>query len=130
MCLIDELVSWDEDSILCRTRTHFSEANPLRRDGRLASVHLIEYAGQAAALHGGLAAPSADAGEGPSVLAAVKDVELHVDVLDEQPIPLTIYACRLLQAGPHAIYRFRVDAGGRSLCSGQLAVMSIRGADR
>jgi predicted hotdog family 3-hydroxylacyl-ACP dehydratase len=123
MCLIDEVVSWDEDSIQCRTRSHLGGENPLRRAGRLACVHLIEYAGQAAALHGSLTA-AAQAWVRPAVLAAVKDVRLYVDDLGAIGEPLLIHARRILRAGLHTIYRFQVDGGGRCLGSGQMSVIA------
>jgi len=124
MCLIEEVVSWDGDSILCRTRSHLSGSNPLRRYGRLAGVHAIEYAGQAAALHGSLSGSYAEAGEHPAMLAAVRDVHLYADDLGRIREPLVIYARRLLQTGPNAIYGFQVDGGGWPVCSGRMTVMS------
>ncbi len=58
MCLLDEVTQWDDRSITCVTNTHRDPANPLRRDGRLSSVHAFEYGAQAAAVHGGLRARS------------------------------------------------------------------------
>src|SRR5881398_1435622 len=56
MCLLDSVLGWDDESIVCTTNTHRDEANPLRRDGRLSALHALEYAAQAAAIHGGLRA--------------------------------------------------------------------------
>ena len=54
MCLLDGVLSWDENTILCRTASHRLPDNPLRSNGRLAGVCGVEYAAQAMALHGGL----------------------------------------------------------------------------
>ena len=35
MCLLDEVLSWDEDTISCRSMQHRGPDNPLRQGGRL-----------------------------------------------------------------------------------------------
>jgi predicted hotdog family 3-hydroxylacyl-ACP dehydratase len=81
MVLLDQVVSWDDSCIMCRTRSHLDPANPLRRAGRLAATCGIEYALQAAALHGGLAAGGVAQPAG--FLAALRDVTLYIDRLDD-----------------------------------------------
>ncbi len=54
MCLLDSVISWSADAIACRATSHLRPDNPLRRQGRLAALCGIEYALQAAALHGAL----------------------------------------------------------------------------
>jgi predicted hotdog family 3-hydroxylacyl-ACP dehydratase len=56
MVLLDGIEAWGADWIACRSRSHLDPANPLRRDGALATVCGVEYALQAAALHGALRA--------------------------------------------------------------------------
>ena len=34
MCLLDEVVQWDDQWIACVSNTHRDPANPLRRQGR------------------------------------------------------------------------------------------------
>jgi predicted hotdog family 3-hydroxylacyl-ACP dehydratase len=84
MVLLDRVVSWDQGRITCRTRSHLDPANPLRRAGRLAAACGIEYALQAAALHGGLAAGGTAQQAG--FLAALRDVTVHFERLDDQAI--------------------------------------------
>ena len=52
MCLLDSVVSWDEQHIECRAASHASPTHPLAQDGRLPATAAIEYAAQAMALHG------------------------------------------------------------------------------
>jgi predicted hotdog family 3-hydroxylacyl-ACP dehydratase len=80
MVLLDRVVSWDGSFITCQTRSHLDKSNPLRRAGRLSAVCGVEYALQAAALHGGLAAGGAPQSAG--FLAALREVTLHADWLD------------------------------------------------
>jgi predicted hotdog family 3-hydroxylacyl-ACP dehydratase len=121
MCLLDKLLDWDEGAVVCTALSHRDRDNPLRRDGHLAAIHAIEYAGQAAALHGALS--SRDVATGCSVLAAVNDVELAQDRLDQLPAPLHISAWRELVLGHGAIYRFLVECGGLPVAQGRLTVV-------
>ena len=54
MVLLDEVVEWDEEHIVCRSSSHQDRANPLYLAGQLSSVCAIEYAAQAMAVHGSL----------------------------------------------------------------------------
>src|SRR5213596_1762468 len=90
MCLLDGVVDWDDESIVCTTNTHRDEANPLRRDGRLSALHALEYGAQAAAIHGGLRARAAGATAPPCYLAALRDAHLHVARLDDLASPLEV----------------------------------------
>ena len=56
MVLLDRVEAWDAETVQCRARSHLDPANPLRRAGRLAACCGIEYALQAAAVHGALLA--------------------------------------------------------------------------
>ena len=58
MCLLDNVIDWDDESIVCVTNTHRDANNPLRRHNQLSAVHALEYGAQAAAIHGGLRAVS------------------------------------------------------------------------
>src|SRR5438094_8372580 len=97
MCLLDEVVQWDDRSIACVSSTHRDPANPLRRAGRLSAVHAFEYGAQAAAIHGGLRARSAGTTAAPGYLAALRDGRLQVARLDYIHLPLRICAPRLFR---------------------------------
>ena len=56
MCLVDRVLSWGDDMIRCSSDSHHRSDHPLRRNGRLGAVHLVEYAVQAMAIHGALLA--------------------------------------------------------------------------
>ena len=66
MCLLDEVIEWDAQHIRCRSATHRDPDNPLRSHGRLGIACGIEYAAQAMALHGALAAHGTLAAAAPS----------------------------------------------------------------
>jgi predicted hotdog family 3-hydroxylacyl-ACP dehydratase len=127
MCLIDRLTAWDDDSIRCSTGTHLDPANPLRRDGHLSAVHVIEYAGQATALHGALVQCAPGKGEGfRTLLAAVSSLHLEVRFLDLLEGLLDISAVRELSSRGSSMYRFSVAAQGERVAHGRFAVMSMR----
>ena len=80
MVLLDAVVRWDAGSITCTARTHLDPRNPLRRHGRLAATCGLEYALQAAALHGALR----DGTPQPAgVVARMRGVALHTAYLDD-----------------------------------------------
>lgn len=54
MCLLEKVLAYSSDEIICQTRSHLLADNPLKKNGILSSMHLIEYGAQAIAIHGGL----------------------------------------------------------------------------
>ena len=125
MCLLDEVVSWNEARVICRSASHRRPDHPLRRDGFLPAIHLLEYAAQAPAVHGGLVA---GAGASPAkYLAAAREFDLHVTSLDDIQADLHIDAERLLAMGDSTLYRFRVSADGRELATGRLSIVPPAG---
>jgi predicted hotdog family 3-hydroxylacyl-ACP dehydratase len=127
MCLIDEVLSWDAYRIHCRTRSHLAPDNPLRHQGRLAALHLIEYGAQSMAIHGGLDARSRGESASPGLLVSARDVLLHVQHLDDLPGALELHAEQQLANAHGWLYAFRALCGERLLGSGRLAVMMRSG---
>ncbi|MFP4606292.1 MAG: hydroxymyristoyl-ACP dehydratase [Thiohalospira sp.] len=126
MCLLDEVVAWDGDRIRCRTRSHLLADHPLRREGRLRSLHAVEYGAQAMAIHGGLLArEQGDEVGGAAYLAAVRDLRLERDDLDAVAEPLEVEAERLLAGGGNMMYGFTVRyPDGRTVATGRAMVMA------
>jgi predicted hotdog family 3-hydroxylacyl-ACP dehydratase len=121
MCLLAEVLQWDERSVACRATSHRDPSNPLRGGDGLAAVMGVEYAAQAAAVHGSL---SNHAGK-PKVgyLAALRDVECFVERLDAEADDLMVRAtCAAAESG-RLLYDFRIEAGGRELLKGRLSVV-------
>lgn len=121
MCLLESVVRWDADGILCRARSHLAADNPLRRDGRLGAACGIEYGLQAAALHGAL---KGGGKQPPGWFAALREAELLTDRLDVPEIG-TLDVAATLEAGGAGgmIYRFALHAAdGRPLVRGRATV--------
>ena len=126
MCLLDGVQSWSAGEIRCVATSHRSPTHPLRRGDVLASVHLIEYAGQCAAVHGALAASADGRPPVPGLLAAVRDVELFVQRLDDIEASLCIRASRLLGGIDGFMYAFEASAADRPLGRGRFSVILPR----
>lgn len=121
MRLIGQVLDWDQTSIRCATASHRSTANPLRRDGALAAAHAVEYAAQAAAVHGVL---SGVLDGGPVLLlAAVRDLDLAVARLDTLPVPLAINARLEARAGVNASYAFHLESAEGACARGIITLM-------
>ena len=122
MCLVDRVLSWDDSSIRCSSDSHLHSDHPLRRDGRLGAVQLVEYVAQSAAIHNALLARQRNESPTPGYLAAVHQVQLEVVWLDEITTSLDLYCERLIDGG---IYRFHACSSGQTLASGRITVMVV-----
>jgi predicted hotdog family 3-hydroxylacyl-ACP dehydratase len=123
MCLLDDMLSWTDDEIVCRAGNAADAAHPLRLGGALPAACALEYASQAMALHGALCA-SAGARPQPGFLASARGVRLHVASLDDVPGPLQVRARRLAGGEGQAMYGFEVhDARLRLLVDGRATVV-------
>lgn len=122
MCLLDGVVDWSPDHVLCRATGHTDPANPLRADGRLGAACGIEYAAQAMAVHGALLA-AADQAPRQGYLTSVRSVALQVDRLDDLPGELAVRAERLSGDGNTLLYQFSLEHAGRRLLDGRAAVV-------
>ncbi len=121
MCLLDQVLAWSADDILCAARSHLDPENPLRRAGRLAALCGLEYALQAAALHGALCcARSQPAG----YVASLRAVTLHADRLDDPAHGELRVAATLEQAESGGmLYALCVTAeSGAPLVEGRAAI--------
>jgi predicted hotdog family 3-hydroxylacyl-ACP dehydratase len=120
MCLLDEVMDWNAERIVCRTATHRAPDNPLRAHGRLGVACGIEYAAQAMALHGALAG-----GAVPQVglLAGIRAVHFSVVRLDDIDSDLICEVTRLAGDAFTALYEFALRDGRRTLASGRASVV-------
>ena len=123
MCLLDEVVEWDAQSIRCRSATHRLPDHPLRSHGRLGVCCGIEYVAQAMAVHGALAAGAANVRPEAGYLAALRDVRFHVLRLDDIQTDLICEA--VVVAGDHdgALYEFALRSAVQRLVTGRATVL-------
>lgn len=123
MCLLDEVIQWDDRSIVCITNTHRDPVNPLRRGGRLSAVHAFEYGAQAAAVHGGLRARAVGTTAAPGYLAALRDGRLQVTRLDHIYLPLRIHGTRLFGDRANTVYEFIISAANVLVAEGRVIIV-------
>lgn len=122
-CLLDAMLSWSADGILCNARSHLDQGNPLRRAGQLGTICGAEYGLQAAALHGALLGGGEVQRAG--YLVSLRDVAIGTERLDDAAHgTLEIEAKRVRQDAGSLIYEFRlVSEAGRCLLSGRAAIV-------
>ncbi len=127
MCLLESVVSWSADAIRCRAVSHLHPDNPLRRAGRLAPVCGIEYALQAAALHGALRGGGP---QPPGYLASLRMNSLVDGRLDDPDLGALLAAARCEHGDSTGlIYGIRLSAAdGRILLDGRAAIILQRPA--
>ena len=123
MCLLEDVVRGDEQSIVVRTSTHRSLDNPLRSNGRLRALHLCEYGAQAMAVHGALKAQAAGTRAPPGVLVSLRSVSLSCDYIDALPDDLEVTATCLQASSTSLQYEFGVQHHGQALAVGRAAVV-------
>ena len=123
MCLWDEVVGWDADTIRLRAHNHRDPAHPLRAGGRLRALHLCEYGAQAMAVHGGLLARQGGGRAAPGMLVALRGVALHCARIDDLPGALDCDAEVLVRGDGAQQYAFRITHAGTLLAEGRAAVM-------
>lgn len=128
MCLWDEVLAHDETSIHCRTRTHQNQENPLRSDGQLSAVHLIEYGAQTMAIHGGLQTRAAGGTPRAGVLVAVRDAKLSVESIDTLSTPIECVSKRLVNNPDGAMYEYRLTSGEQLLATARVSVIYLPSA--
>lgn len=123
MLMIDSVEAFDEERISCLSERHQATDNPLYRDGRLAALHGIEFAAQAAAIHGGLLSKERKAPL--RVLAAVRKANFSRPWLDELPGPLRIVSTIVMLDPKAAVYQASVTHLATELATMRLTLMTI-----
>jgi len=122
MCLLDQVVQWNDETIRCTATSHRDPHNPLRMNGRLSAICAVEYAAQAMAVHGAVL----DAASGrprAGFLASVRNVETHIERLDTMEAPLVVEATRISGDVNNILYRFVVNCDDHPIVEGRAAVI-------
>jgi len=123
MSLLESILSWDEQGVVCSTQSHRSLENPLRCHDQLSAIHAVEYGAQAVAVHGGLLAYEKGEIIKPGYLAALRQVKLHQPRLDEIESALTVSATQLLCDAGNFMYAFAVTVDDRPIADGRVMVI-------
>jgi predicted hotdog family 3-hydroxylacyl-ACP dehydratase len=125
MRLIDRVVSYDEQSIVCESDSHRAADHPLAEAGVLSIICGLEYGAQAMAIHGALLAsngpPAAPARHG--FLVAASDLQWAVERLDRCEAPLVIQAVSEFRSANQVAYRFAITASSTAVLQGRASVL-------
>jgi predicted hotdog family 3-hydroxylacyl-ACP dehydratase len=127
MLLIDQVDSWDDRTIQCRTRSHHDLTNPLRHGTRLEAVAGLEYAAQAMGVHVGLLNQTRSMEGWIGYIGGLRDVVLDVDRLDECRSELTINATRVLDGDDSFMYQFSISSEGQAVMTGRASLFLKHG---
>ncbi len=123
MLMIDGVTAFDEVHLCCVSACHRTPDNPLRRDGRLSAHHGIEFAAQAAAIHGGLLDRD---GKAPlRALAAVRQARFFTPWLDDLDADLLIKATLIMLDEKAAVYHGRLAHEETEIATMRLTLMTI-----
>lgn len=130
MCLIDEIVSWDKEMLLAKTMSHTEIKNPLSHESSLNSIHGVEYAAQAMALHSALMkSAEKEQTESRGYLASVKNIKILQEYLfEKQGDDLTALLIKVfvLMAGNQGFsYQFEVLKGDKVYISGKITIFLL-----
>ncbi len=123
MRLIDRIVSYDDQGIICESDSHRAANHPLAQDGVLSIVCGLEYGAQAMAAHGALLAASAPGGARHGYLVAASDLRWTVERLDRCAAPLVIEAVCEFRSEHQVAYRFELRAEGDTVLRGRASVL-------
>ncbi|MEO7937297.1 MAG: hydroxymyristoyl-ACP dehydratase [Burkholderiaceae bacterium] len=122
MCLLNAVLEWNAQWVVCDAIGHVTPDHPLRAHGRLGAAAGVEYAAQAMAVHGVLLA-AMPAGPTQGYLTSVRGLSLHVERLDDLPGPIRVRAERLSGDARVVLYRFDLAHAGVSLMDGRASVV-------
>lgn len=124
MFLLEQVDRFDRNEIECSAVSHRAPNNPLRHDGLLPAHVAIEYAAQAAGVHGGLLNrqlhPDAPAQMG--YLAVISNLQWQVQRLDDLPGALQIHARRTAVTPGGRAYHVTIQHHGDPIMSGDLII--------
>lgn len=124
MCLIEQVIEWSAQRIVCSSTSHQAADHPLRAYGRLGIVCGIELAAQTMAVHGALLAAQMSA-QRPRAgfLVSVRAVRMRVRRLDDIDSGLLCEGVRVLGDQDTALYEFELRSAASPLISGRATVV-------
>jgi len=121
MCLLDRVLDWDAQHIRCAAVSHRDPDHPLRERGGLPVWAGIEYAAQAAAVHGSLLLGGGEPRTG--VLGKLRNVRPACEWLDRISSEL-VFGAMLLHRDPSGgIYDFEAHGDRALLLQGRLTLL-------
>lgn len=122
-CLLDAVIEWDADRIVCTSQSHAAADNPLRHDGQLSPLALIEYGAQAMAVHAALLAEASGGRVEGRLLVSAQAVGFDCEDASLLMVPLHIHAERRLADVGGALYSFEIFSAAHRCAWGRVGVL-------
>ena len=122
MCLLNEVIEADSDSLTALASSHLDDDNPLRLEGRIATVNGIEYAAQAMAIHGSLLSSASLETPQAGYIATVRNIEMRTEFIPETGASLLIKVQQLMSNNNGFTYQFHIHCEQQELISGKITV--------
>ncbi len=105
--------------LLAQTYTHLNIDNPLKKNNKLKSIHGIEYAAQAMAVHGALLDKKCQNG----YIGSIRNVILNETYLPTHQSPLDIKVHPLMRSKQGFTYNFLVQCTNQLIISGKITII-------
>lgn len=118
MCLLEKIINWNETTLKAQTYTHLKLDNPLRTNDKLKSIHGIEYAAQAMAVHGALLDKKCQNG----YIGSIRNVVVNEAYLPTRKSPLDIHVQALMRSKQGFIYNFSLQCTNQLIISGKITI--------
>lgn len=136
MCLIDQVMSWDNNNLTAQSKSHLSPDNPLSKDGSISSIIGVEYAAQTMAIHAALLYSQNShlkQKKSGGYLATIRNIKIDSDFLySAQAAPqnshqqaLIISVTLLMSDIQGYSYTFTISSNHLELLSGQLTLFLV-----
>ncbi|MBF0263671.1 MAG: phosphotransferase [Gammaproteobacteria bacterium] len=124
MCLIEEVLEADKQSLKARSQTHLSENNPLRVNGQIHIVNAVEYAAQAMAIHGALLSlkDSDEVVVKQGYIVSLRNINTYIEYLPVSESDLLVAINLLMGSETGYSYEFEVKNKNNLLISGRISI--------
>lgn len=134
MILLDRVEKWDDKKIVCSAISHLDEDNPLKVNGRLSYIHVVEYGAQAAAIHLAIKAvhtrrPMSGHSKlrpiSSAYLAVTRNFSFEYGYLDQHRNSRLMLTSEVVLVGPR-IYQYHVSGtvDGKSVAEGTVSLVT------
>lgn len=123
MSLLDRIVEWGDDFVVCATTSHQCSNNPLKFDGKLPSLCLVEYGAQAAAVHAAIVASRVDEQGKPAYVGNFKNIQCQRDNVDNDLPEIMVRAEKEASSSAGAIYQLRASVNDTDLVTATMTLL-------
>jgi len=131
MSLLDKVSYADLTVLKASASSYLNSDNPLRFNGKLASINGIEYAAQAMAIHSHLLSEAKKSGKGEQdatqtgYIATIRNVEINTPFFPETKAIIAIEVAQLMSDTNGFTYQFQISCEKKALISGKITIFVI-----